>query len=94
MATVTIHFVGPLRLYVQSRSCTLDATDLQEVRESLLAAYGDVYRQSLQDRNIKSSRSLWDDCNVLLNRSNIQFIDPPTLKDGDQIYLLLQVAGG
>ena len=73
---------------------TIEAENIQEARDYVETNYGPVYEKTLRSRGIHKKQSVWENSNILLNRRDIRQLDPPVLKDGDNLYLLPQMAGG
>lgn len=94
MATVTINFIGPWRLFLGVGTVTVEVNTIEEARDYVEAIYGPVYEKSLKSRGIHEKRSVWENSNVLLNRRDIRQLDEPALKDGDNLDLLPPIAGG
>lgn len=94
MAKVTINFIGPWRLFLGVGTVTIEANSIEEARDYVETNYGPVYEKILKSRGIHKKQSVWDNSNVLLNRRDIQQLDKPVLKDGDNLDLLPPIAGG
>jgi molybdopterin converting factor small subunit len=94
LAKITLHFIGPWRLFLGAETVTIEAEDIEEARDYVETNYGPVYEKALKSRGIQKKQSVWEDSNILLNRRDIRQLDAPVLKDGDNLYLLPQMAGG
>ena len=94
MARVNINFIGPWRLFLGTRTVTVEIDSIKEARDYVETNYGTIFQKKLQSRGIKRKQSVWDNSNILLNGRNIRQLDEPILKDGDQLDLLPRVAGG
>lgn len=94
MARVNINFIGPWRLFLGTRTVTVEANSLDEARKYIETNFGPVFHKNLQFKGIKKKQSVWDNSNILLNGRNIRQSDKPELKDGDNLDLLPRVAGG
>ena len=94
MAKITINFIGPWRLFLGVSKTTAEVNSIDEARTYIETRYGPVYEEKLKSRRNKKMPSIWDSSNILLNGRNIKQLDTPVLKDGDNLDLLLIVAGG
>jgi molybdopterin converting factor small subunit len=94
LAKVTINFIGPWRLFLGVGTVTIEANNIEEARDYVETTYGPVYQKTLTSRGIHVKQSVWENSNVRLNRKAIQQLDEPVLKDGDNLDLLPQIAGG
>lgn len=94
MAKVTINFIGPWRLFLGVGTVTIEVNNIEEARDYVETTYGPVYEKTLKSRGIHEKQSVWENSNVLLNRRDIQQLDKPVLKDGDNLDLLPPIAGG
>ena len=94
MAKITINFIGPWRLFLGVRAITAEVNNIAEAKAYIETQYGPVYQEKLKSRGSKGMPSIWDSSNILLNGRNIKQLDEPALKDGDNLDLLLIVAGG
>ncbi|MGZ3593607.1 MAG: MoaD/ThiS family protein [Syntrophales bacterium] len=94
MAKVNINFIGPLRVFLGERTVTVDVNSIGEARDYVEAHYGLVYKEKLKSMGVKTKQSIWDSSIFLLNGRNIKEFDKPLLKDGDNLDLVVLVAGG
>lgn len=94
MARVNINFIGPWRLFLGTRTVTVEINSIDEARDYVETNYDPVLQKKLQSRGIKKKQSIWDNSNILLNGTSIRQLDKPVLKDGDNVDLLPRVAGG
>jgi molybdopterin converting factor small subunit len=94
VARVHINFTGPWRLFLGVRTVTADVNTIAEARAYVETQYGPAYQEKLRSRGINKMQSIWDNSTILLNGRNIKQLDEPALKDGDNLDLLLIVAGG
>ncbi len=94
MAKVNINFIGPLRVFLGAQTVTVDIDDIGEAREYVETHYGSAYAKKLKSMGVSKKQSIWDSSVFLLNGKNIRQLDKPALKDGDNLDLVLLVAGG
>src|SRR5208337_4264477 len=94
VAKININFIGPWRLFLGVRAVETEVNSIDEARQYIETQYGPVYQEKLKSRGSKMQPSIWDSSNILLNGRNIKQLDEPVLKDGDNLDLLLIVAGG
>jgi molybdopterin converting factor small subunit len=94
VAKVTINFIGPWRLFLGVRATTAEVNTIDEARTYIETQYGPVYQEKFRFRGVNKKQSIWESSNILLNGRNIKQLDEPALKDGDNLDLLLIVAGG
>jgi molybdopterin converting factor small subunit len=94
MAKININFIGPWRLFLGVRTAAAEVNSIDEARAYIETRYEPVYQEKLKSRGRKRMQSIWDSSNILLNGRNIKQLDEPVLKDGDNLDLLLIVAGG
>lgn len=76
------------------RSITVEVTSINEARDYVENKYSPIFQKKLKSRGIDKEQSVWDNSNILLNGKNINQLDNPILKDGDDLSLLSKVAGG
>ena len=76
------------------QTVTAKVNNTDEARTYIETQYGPVYQEKLKSRGSKGMPSIWDSSNILLNGRNIKQLDKLVLKDGDNLDLLLVVAGG
>jgi molybdopterin converting factor small subunit len=94
MASVTVNFLGPLRLFLGEPEATIEAGRVAEVREVIEKKYGPTFQKKLKSMGVKKNLSLWDNSLFLLNGRSLKKEEDPILKDGDKLDLGLTVAGG
>ncbi len=94
MAKIHINFIGAWRLVLGVRAVTADVNTIDEAQAYIETQYGPVYQEKLKSRGSKGMPSIWESSNILLNGRNIKQLDDLVLKDGDNLDLLLVVAGG
>jgi len=94
VAKIHINFIGAWRLVLGVRAIATEVNNIAEARTYIEAQYGPVYQEKLKSRGSKGMPSIWDSSNILLNGRNIKQLGEPALKDGDNLDLLLIVAGG
>jgi len=94
MASVSVRFVGPWRMYLGVEYATLNAGIVDDALEQVEAEYGYKYHQRLMKSGITEKRRICDDSNILLNRVHIRQITDRSLKDGDKIDIIPRFVGG
>ena len=94
MASVSVRFVGPWRMYLGVEFTTLMAGTVEDALEQVEAGYGHKYHQRLMKSGITEKRCICDDSNILLNRVHIRQITDHSLKDGDKIDIIPRFVGG
>jgi molybdopterin converting factor small subunit len=94
VAKIKINFIGPWSLFLGMRTITAEVNSIDEAKAYVETQYGPVYQEKLRSRGAHKKHSIWDSSNILLNGRNIKQLDEPALKDGDNLDLLLIVAGG
>jgi molybdopterin converting factor small subunit len=94
MPTIDINFVGPLRLFVGTRSVSIDVTNLEEARDYVERHFGPAFEKKLQSMGAQNKMSVWNTSNILLNGKNIQLLKTVKIEDGDRLDLISKVAGG
>lgn len=94
MAKVNINFIGPWRVFLGTRTVTVNINSIDEARDYVETHYGPVYEKKLKSMGVKKKQSIWDHSIFLLNGRNIKQLDEPVFKDGDNLDLMLLVAGG
>ncbi len=94
MASVSVRFVGPWRMYLGVEHTTLIAGTVDDALEQVEANYGHKYHQRLMKSGITDKRRICDDSNILLNRVNIRQVTDHSLKDGDKLEIIPRFVGG
>jgi hypothetical protein len=94
LAKVHINFIGPWRVFLSTQTVTVNVNSIDEARDYVETHYGLVYEKKLKSMGVKKKHSIWDHSIFLLNGRNLRQLDKPVLKDGDNLDLMLLVAGG
>jgi molybdopterin converting factor small subunit len=94
VAKIHINFIGAWRLVPGVQAATADVNTIDEARTYIETQYGPVYQEKFRSRGANKKPSIWESSNILLNGRNIKQLDEPAFKDGDNLDLLLIVAGG
>jgi molybdopterin converting factor small subunit len=94
LPAVNINFIGPWRVFLGTRTVTVNINSIDEARDYVETHYGPVYEKKLKSMGVKKKHSIWDHSIFLLNGRNIRQLDEPVLKDDDNLDLMLLVAGG
>lgn len=91
---ITINFIGPWRVLLDTRTVTVNVDGIDEVRDYVEATFGPVFEKKIKSMGVGKMQSIWDNSNILLNGTNIKTLKKVTFHDGDRLDLLPRVAGG
>ena len=94
MAKVHINFIGPWRVFLGTRTLTVHANSIDEIRDYVETHYGPVYQKKLKSMGADKKQPIWSNSNILLNGTNIKTLNEVILRDGDQLDMIPLVAGG
>jgi len=91
MPAIDINFVGPLRLFLGTRSVSINMNSIEETRDYVERNFGQAFEKKLQSMGSQKRMSIWDTSNILLNGKGLQQLNTIVLKDGDRIDLISKV---
>jgi len=94
LAKVHINFIGPWRVFLGTRTVTVNANSIDGVRDYIETHYGPVYEKKLKSMGANKKQPIWDNSNILLNGTDIKTLKGVILKDGDKLEVIPKVAGG
>jgi len=94
VALVHINFIGPWRVILGVKTVTVNIISIDEARDYIETHFGPVYQKKIESVGASRKQPIWDNSNILLNGTNIKALTAVTLKDGDKLDLIPNVAGG
>ena len=94
MPEININFIGAWRSLLGARSLSVNVENISEARDYVENNFGPVFEKKIKAMKVGKKESIWDNSNILVNGTNIKYLDKITFKDGDKIDLLPRIAGG
>lgn len=94
MPTISINFIGPWRIFLGTRTVTVNVDGIDDARDYVESNFGPIFEKRIKSVGSGKRQSIWDNSNILLNGTNIKLLDRMEFKDGDKLDLLPRVAGG